>query len=486
MTTVPSWTGAETKALRQAMRLSIRAFAAHLGLDARTINKWEARNTTITLRPHTQELMDTALKQAPDDVQTRFTQTMRSAQQKQHQNAAAPAHDPHTDPAESADSSLTPPSGNDTSNSFALIQAQQAHVANPQMRRRAKDQAVAQQLPTACPPTAADHTPLHAIEALRCGLNETISERTITTAGLDDWEQTVSDYGLATRDRAPIVLLGDLSADLAQLQEALSRCRSASALGRLTRVTAQMAGLMCLTLIKMDERVAFRRWARTARLAAREAGDPLTHSWVRAQEAYGHYYSGDLPEAVQVARHAQELSGQTPSVGAVLAAALEARAHAAMGHRQETRAALGYAETCLSHLDASAIGTSAFDYNEAQLRFHEGNAFTHLHDTKTAWSAQEAALSLCPVNDYMDRTMIKLDRANCLAYDRDVTGTVAVVLEATTPLTDPQRQGIIASRVRGIIAILPPRHRALPAVRDLHDLLSPPPEREDRSHSDRD
>src|ERR687894_1336313 len=98
MTTVPSWTGAETKALRQAMRLSIRAFAAHLGLDARTINKWEARNTTITLRPHTQELMDTALKQAPDDVQTRFTQTMRSAQQKQHQNAAAPAHDPHTDP----------------------------------------------------------------------------------------------------------------------------------------------------------------------------------------------------------------------------------------------------------------------------------------------------------------------------------------------------------------------------------------------------
>src|SRR6185312_2822281 len=116
MITVPNWTGAETKALRQAMRLSIRAFAAHLGIDARTINKWEARHTTITLRPHTQELMDTALRQAPEEARTRFTQTMRGAQQEQHRNAAQPAapaeDDPHTEPATGADS-RTPLSGND-------------------------------------------------------------------------------------------------------------------------------------------------------------------------------------------------------------------------------------------------------------------------------------------------------------------------------------------------------------------------------------
>jgi hypothetical protein len=362
----------------------------------------------------------------------------------------------------------------------ALIQARQAHAAHLQVRRRAKAQATAQQLRAASPParrdTASDRTPLHALETLRRGLNETISERTITTSSLDDWEQTVFHYGQATRNRPPIVLLGDLSADLAQLQEALGRCRSASALRRLTRITAQMAGLMCLTLIKMDQRTAFRRWARTARLAAHEAGDPLTHSWVRAQEAYGHYYSGDLAEAVQVAQHAQVLSDQIPSVGAVLAAALEARAQAALGHRQETRAALGYAETCLSHLDASVIGTSAFHYNEAQLRFHEGNAFTHLHDTSAAWRAQEMALGLCPASDYMDRAMTKLDRANCLVYDGDVTGAVAVMVEATTPLTDQQRQGIIAARVRETIAVLPVQHQALPAVRDLHDLLPPSPE----------
>ncbi len=214
-------------------------------------------------------------------------------------------------------------------------------------------------------------------------------------------------------------------------------------------------------------------WARTARLAADEAGDPLTRSWVRAQEAYGHYYSGDLTEAVHVAQHAQVLSGQIWSVGTVLAAALEARAQAALGRADATRSALQRAEACLSHLDAGSIGTSAFDYNEAQLSFHEGNALTHLHDTSAAWQAQDRALSLCPPSDYMDRTMIHLDRANCLAHDGDVTGAVAIVVQAATPLTDQQRQGIIAVRAQETIAILPPRHRALPAVRDLHDLLLP-------------
>ena len=364
----------------------------------------------------------------------------------------------------------------------AFIQAKQGHAAKLQVQRRTTAQITVQQLRAASPPAhhdkAADHTPLHAIELLRRGLNETISEHTMTTASLDDWEETVFHYGQAARDRAPSVLLEDLSADLVQLHEALARCRSASALRRLTRVTAQMAGLMCLTLIKMDERTAFRGWARTARLAAHEAGDPLAHSWVRAQEAYGHYYSGDLREAVHVAQHAQALSGQVPSVGAVLAAALEARAQAALGRQQETRHALECAEDCLSHLDASDIGTSAFDYKEAQLRFHEGNAFTHLHDTSAAWQAQEIALTLCPASDYMDQTMTKLDRANCLAYDGDVTGAVAVIVQATSPLTDRQRQGIIAARVRETIAALPAQHHALPAVRDLHYLLLPPPEGE--------
>lgn len=57
------------------------------------------------------------------------------------------------------------------------------------------------------------------------------------------------------------------------------------------------------------------------------------------------------------------------------------------GRGDETRSALQRAEACFSQLNAESIGTSAFSYNEAQLRFHEGNALTHLHDTGSAWQA---------------------------------------------------------------------------------------------------
>lgn len=152
----------------------------------------------------------------------------------------------------------------------ALIQAKQAHAAKLQAQRRAKAQATVQQLHAASRPMHLDRSTSHGgvvresppdqIELLRRSLNETITANTMTIASLDDWEQTVFHYGRAARDRAPSVLLENLSADLMQLQESLTRCRSASALRRLTRVTAQMAGLMCLTLIKMDERTAFRGW----------------------------------------------------------------------------------------------------------------------------------------------------------------------------------------------------------------------------------
>ncbi|MDQ3762058.1 MAG: helix-turn-helix domain-containing protein [Actinomycetota bacterium] len=65
----------------------------------------------------------------------------------------------------------------------ALIQAKQAHAAKLQNQRRAKAQVTVQQLRTKSPPRrykSADHTLLHEIELLRRGLNETISERTMT------------------------------------------------------------------------------------------------------------------------------------------------------------------------------------------------------------------------------------------------------------------------------------------------------------------
>lgn len=41
-TVVRQWSGREARALRDAKRMSIREFAAHLGVHERLISKWEA------------------------------------------------------------------------------------------------------------------------------------------------------------------------------------------------------------------------------------------------------------------------------------------------------------------------------------------------------------------------------------------------------------------------------------------------------------
>lgn len=71
MVMVGQWTGREAKALRLAMRMSVRAFAAHLGVGVRTVASWEAGETTRP-RPEMQEILDAALANVSDLIRARF------------------------------------------------------------------------------------------------------------------------------------------------------------------------------------------------------------------------------------------------------------------------------------------------------------------------------------------------------------------------------------------------------------------------------
>lgn len=79
MATVDQWTGQEARALRQALRLSVRAFATHLGVGASTVSKWEQFRTATTPRPDTQAILDTALARADPAVHRRFQALLAEA-----------------------------------------------------------------------------------------------------------------------------------------------------------------------------------------------------------------------------------------------------------------------------------------------------------------------------------------------------------------------------------------------------------------------
>ena len=73
MAAVLRWTGLEARALRFALRMSVRVFAEHLGVAVRTVSKWESLLAATEPRPDTQAILDTALGRADDAVHQRFS-----------------------------------------------------------------------------------------------------------------------------------------------------------------------------------------------------------------------------------------------------------------------------------------------------------------------------------------------------------------------------------------------------------------------------
>lgn len=307
-------------------------------------------------------------------------------------------------------------------------------------------------------------------EKVRRALEDALADGMMSADLLDDWDASVTRYGYRTRDTPSPVLLADLTADLADLRLAITRHRSASALPRLALNGARMSGLVCLTLVKAGDRQAWRRWGRTARHAATEAGDQGALAWATAQEAYGYYYAGDMPGAVASARQAQD-AARVPCVGAVLAAALEMRAHAAMGDTTAVMRALDAAEQIHGRLSGDELAASAFGYAESQLRFHAGEALTCLGDTTAAAPVLDRALELCPPDDYTDWAMIRLNRAACLVRDGDADAGLAYAEDTLAALDGPKRQGIITGRARDLLTGLTAGQRASRAGRELRGLV---------------
>jgi DNA-binding transcriptional regulator YiaG len=71
---VKVWSGREVRALRAAKRMSIRAFAAHLGVSERMISKWEKGDIEIHPRPVNQHALDSSLAASGAEVHARFTE----------------------------------------------------------------------------------------------------------------------------------------------------------------------------------------------------------------------------------------------------------------------------------------------------------------------------------------------------------------------------------------------------------------------------
>ncbi|MEU6215433.1 hypothetical protein ABZ891_36760 [Streptomyces sp. NPDC047023] len=178
------------------------------------------------------------------------------------------------------------------------------------------------------------------------------------------------------------------------------------------------------------------RWFATAAKAARESGDRRMTAWVLGRHAMVGLNYGAPGQAARIAAQARREAGAGPSGAAALAAAVNARALAAIGDLPGARRAVDDVRTLAEQLDGPESADTWFGYPAQKHAVHLSQAYTLLGDTRAAYRAQDDALALTSSPSVMTRALIAMDTAACLRAGGDPSAAAAMAAAVYDRLPD--------------------------------------------------
>ena len=165
-------------------------------------------------------------------------------------------------------------------------------------------------------------------ERIRRRVDETLSGSTLSDSTVSHKEAVAAQYGRTYKTQPAAVFLENILADVDDVQVLTDRRLPAGQRRELCAVTAQLAGLVSMTMVNLAQYRQAREWVHTARLAADEAGDPLLRAWVATRGAVASLHLGDPHAAMTAAREAELLTRTHRAPITAMAWAILARAAA--------------------------------------------------------------------------------------------------------------------------------------------------------------
>ncbi len=397
VTTVDRWTGREAKLLRQALRLSIRDFAAHLGVGTRTINKWEARQADITPLPYMQEVLDTALARASDEAKARFAATTRADVPDQ----------------ESAQLSGPPVRG-------VMLPV----LINGRLMFMPVD---ADALPVA---PLVGHTDMESLERLASAARQPSRVDPIAVEHLELATQTHRSLyqGLSSVELIPAVT-GHL-----QLTTLLLRGTQRPLLRRrLAAIAGETAGHAAWLFHDLGDQHSAARYYSAADVATREAGDPALDAYVRGFRSLVMGSQGQAREALGLARSAVEIAQRSAAATTrSWLASLEARALALVGDTKSCFGALRRARTAMGQARREEDPAWMYEFDHARLLALTGACYGRLGKTAAAERTLREALEALGPKRTRRRAEVLVDLARVRARQQnaeEATGLAGEALE---------------------------------------------------------
>ncbi len=317
--------------------------------------------------------------------------------------------------------------------------------------------------------------PVSVWETIRHELNWTLTGRgERAAADVDEWHEIALEYGQTYASTPPAELLDTLMLDLSGLQLALRR-NPADATGReLSRVGALLAAFTAQTVANLGHVRQARRWWRTARRAADQAGDAYSALWIRGREIIrAGYEHRPTTITLQLIDEAEAQLDHAPAEVAPRVLAGKAQTMALLGRRSDAERTLEHVRDRFSSLPTATASPSGslFSWGEECLHFTESFVYSRLGDVNQADRARRAALPLYMPSDVRQPAQLELHRAMCLVRSGDVNEGARHAQAVIATLPAAHRIRPIVDLGRTVLGAIPPAQRDRPNIQEYRDWL---------------
>jgi transcriptional regulator with XRE-family HTH domain len=321
---------------------------------------------------------------------------------------------------------------------------------------------------------------VEALQHIRDGVDRAIGRD--EDSHLDEWEETVAEYGYSILRLPPHRTIPNLAADLVAVQQVASRHAGGRQHPAWCRVASGLSTLMAKTLCSVGQLRLARDWWNTAERAAVASGDADLSVWVTAERLVEGMYE-QRPVAVMLRRADATLASAPRAPGPGVGKLYTARAQlfALQGDGAAATAALRTAEECLQQLPASVTGKgpSVFGWGEDRVRYTE--AWVHAHVGGGIGELEEAverALHALPDGEPPRRpAQLRLLHAAGLVRAGDTTEGIRQAHALYEAQPAEQRSTMVTSLAHQVMESVPAPRRAEPAVAAYRELLASAPRR---------
>ncbi|TDD93493.1 hypothetical protein E1298_09195 [Actinomadura rubrisoli] len=230
---------------------------------------------------------------------------------------------------------------------------------------------------------------------------------------LEEWEETVAEYGYTYTTLPPHRLLTDLVADLMVVQASTSRS-TAEERPDWNRVAGGMAVLVAKTLCNLDQSRLAREWWITAQHAADASGDRDLSLWVSGERLMHGLYDERPPVILlRKANRIVERASSTPCRGLASVRTVRAQLLAIDGPPRAAANELRACEEIFERLPASvtADAQSLAGWAEYRQRYTEAWVHARTGDREQLDAAVACAKQILPANKLRVHAQLDLLRA---------------------------------------------------------------------------